>query len=432
MKVVIIGNHAAGLSAAQTLREGDEACSITVVSKEKAPPYSRCLIPFLVSGEKKLTDILFKPEGFYERHCVTPLLGLEALRVFPRENKVLLEDDRKVEYDFLIIASGGTVSLPALPGIRNQGVFGFRTLQDAQMIVDYLPEVETAAILGGGPIGIKAALALRERGKRVKLLVSSSSILSQIVGEIEAQMVEEYLKDLGIDIRKRVSPAKLLGAGRVEGLETTEGEKIDCQMVIVGKGVNANKGLVKGTEVQTEYGILVDQHCRTNIPNIFAAGDVTQSQDNVRRERWMNALWPLAVEEGRVAAENVLGKNSVLRPRTSMNSLKIDGLGLMCCGLTGVRERVEGSEEIILRGPGKWNYKRFVLKEDHLIGYVLVGDVAYGGVLSSLVCRQVELGKFREHLCGGRFDFASILPLIKENRETFAEPEYQEVLAFCE
>jgi NAD(P)H-nitrite reductase large subunit len=284
MKVVIIGNHAAGLSAAQTLREGDESCSITVISKENVPPYSRCLIPYLVSGEKGLKDILFRPQDFYEKNSIKTMLGTEAIRVFPKENKVLLADDHRVEYDFLIIATGGTVSFPALSGIKAKGVFGFRTLGDAQKIIDYLEYVETAAVLGGGPIGIKAAFALRKRGKKVKVLVSSPSILSQIVGDDEAKILEEYLTELGIQIITRASPAKILGTKRVEGIETTEGRKIDCQMVIVGKGVTANKDLARGTEIKTEYGIIVDEHCRTNIHNIYAAGDVTQSQDTVKRK----------------------------------------------------------------------------------------------------------------------------------------------------
>ncbi|MDH7499019.1 MAG: FAD-dependent oxidoreductase, partial [candidate division NC10 bacterium] len=284
---------------------------------------------------------------------------------------------------------------------------------------------------GGGPIGVKAALALHKRGKKVKLLVASGSILSQLVADKEAKILEEHISELGIEIIKRVSPAKILGPERVEGVETTEGEKIGCQMVIVGKGVNANKDLTKGTEIQTEYGILVDDHCRTSISNIFAAGDVTQSLDSVRKERWMNALWPLAAEEGRVAAENIMGEDSVLSPRTSMNSLKIEELGLMCCGLTGARERVEGSEEILLRGAGKWDYKRFVFKDDRLIGYVLIGDVSHGGVLTSLVCRQVDVGRVKRQFWSGKYDFASMLPLIRENKESFAQPEYREVLAFC-
>ncbi|MDH7498902.1 MAG: FAD-dependent oxidoreductase, partial [candidate division NC10 bacterium] len=149
MKVVIIGNHAAGLSAAQTLREKDEACSILVISKEDVPPYSRCLIPYLVSGEKGLKEILFKPEDFYQKHAIDSLLGSEVIRILPRQNEVLLEDGQKVNYDFLIVATGGKVSFPALPGIKAKGVFGFRTLRDAQRIVDYLGQVETAAVLGG-------------------------------------------------------------------------------------------------------------------------------------------------------------------------------------------------------------------------------------------------------------------------------------------
>ena len=144
----------------------------------------------------------------------------------------------------------------------------------------------------------------------------------------------------------------------------------------------------------------------------------------------MNALWPLAVEEGRVAAENVLGTKASLRERTSMNSLVIEDLPLISCGITGAREKVEGSEEVTIKGPGRWKHRRFILKNNVLIGFVLVGDVVHAGVLTSLVRKGINVEEIKERLLSGKFDFASILPLVRKNSERFYEKEYKEVLAF--
>lgn len=430
MKVVIIGNHAAGLSAAETLRRGDRACRITVISNEDVPPYSRCLIPYLVSGEKEVQNILFKPTDFYKANSIDAMLGAEAVRVLTSEKQVLLASGQRVRYDALIIATGGSSAPLNIPGTEKQGVFGFRTLEDAQRIAAYSDTVDSAVVLGGGLVGLKAALALHERGRKVRVVVGSPYVLSQIIGDIEGAIFEQHLAKLGIEVISRTNPARIMGEEKADGIETTEGKRIEGKLVIVGKGVRSNKDLVKGTDIKAEHGILIDERCRTSVPDVYAAGDVAESPDTVRKQRWTSALWPHAVEEGRVAAENILGKESSLGGRTSMNSFVLGGLPLVTCGLTGAREKVEGAEEILVKGPGGFESRRFVLKDNRLVGFALVGKVANAGILTSLVKKDVNLEKVKHRLAAGEFDFAAMLPVIRENADRFKEPEYQEVLSF--
>jgi len=428
MKVVIIGNHAAGISAAETLRQRDPSCEVLVISIEDTPPYSRCMLPFLVSGERDLDEILYRPRTFYEDLNIRTMFGVEVARVLASEKQVLLSDGQRIDYDALVIANGGTPSLPRIPGIENEGVFGFRNLEDARRIIDFADRIEVVGVLGGGLVGLKAAIALNVRGRKVKVIVGSPNVLSQIIGPHEAAIYERYLTELGIEIMTRNNPALVLGEGKVEGVETTEGVKIPCQMVVVGKGVDANRALVRDSGIKTEYGIVVDDHCRTNLSDVYAAGDIAQSRDDVRGQLWMNSLWPFAIEEGRVAAENILGLDTTLRPRTSMNSFTIGQLRLITCGLTGAREEIEGAEEITTTGPGKNDGRRLVLKDNRLVGFALVGDVRHAGVLTSLVTRGLDLSSVKDGIVAGRYDFASIVPFIRDNQATFTEPEYQEVL----
>ena len=143
---------------------------------------------------------------------------------------------------------------------------------------------------------------------------------------------------------------------------------------------------------------------------------------------WMNSLWPFAVEEGRVAAENILGRDATLRPRTSMNSFTVGELCLITCGLTGAREEVQGAEEITTTGPGRNDGRRFVLKDNRLVGFALVGDVRHAGVLTSLVTRGVDVSSVKDEIVSGRYNFSTILPLIRNNPGKFTNREYQEVL----
>ncbi len=428
MNVVIIGNHAAGLSAAETLRRNDKECKITIISKEQTPPYSRCLIPYIVSGEKQTDEILFRPEDFYQSNSIETMFGKEVVRVLADEKAVLLADGDKVSYDSLIIAAGGSPATLKVPGSQNDGVFVFRNLDDADRIMQYSENAKRAVVLGGGLVGLKAAVALNKRGLDVTVMVGSPNVLSQIVSAHEAEIFEEHLNALGIEVATRNNPSLIMGDGKVEGVETTEGRKFPCEMVIVGKGVRANIGIVEGTNIETEYGIVVDEHCRTSVDGVYAAGDVTQSPDNVRGQSWTNALWPHAVEEGRVAAENLLGIDSPLRPRTSMNAFTIGELALISAGLTGAREEVEGAEEMAFKGPQKDHGRRFLFKNGKIVGYALVGDVRNAGVLTSLVSRGADVTKVKDSIMQGKFDFPSMLPVIRDNSEKFAEPEYQEVI----
>jgi len=431
MRVVIVGNHAAGLSAAQTLRRRDASCEIVMISKEDVPPYSRSLISYLVSGKKEIEGILHKPASFYGENAIKTMFGVEVVRVLADRREVLLASGERVGYDALILAHGGVPVAPNIPGIENRGVFAFRNLSDAVAIADYCKSgILSAAVLGGGLVGLKAAEALNNLGKKTQVIVGSPNILSQIAGPLEAEIFEEHLAGQGIEIVTRTLPAKILGDGKVEGVETTEGRKHKCQLVIGAKGVKANTGLVEGSGIKTQYGIVVDEHCQTSVPGVYAAGDVTQSIDTVRKDTWTNALWPHAVEEGRVAAENILGLGTRLKDRTMMNSINLYGLPMISCGLTGARDAAPGAEVVSVKGPGARQSRRFVLKDNCLVGFALVGAVEHAGVLTSIVRKGVDIAEVKDQVLSGRFDFASLYPFLKKNRERFDEPEYEEVFAF--
>jgi nitrite reductase (NADH) large subunit len=432
MNVVIVGNHAAGLSAAETLRAGDPSCDIVVISNEDTPPYSRPLIPGLVSGKRTIEDILHKSATFYEERSIETMFGVEVVKVLPDRREVTLANGETVSYDALILANGATPIFPRVAGIDKKGVFPFRTLSDARNVADYCREqgVESAIVLGGGCVGLKSAEALNDLGKKVRIVVGSPNVLSQVAGPKEAGIFEDYLRSQGIEVLTGTTPETVLGDERVAGLETSDGRKFDCQLIIAAKGVSANKGIVDGTGIETEYGILVDEHCRTSVPDVYAAGDVAQTFDVARKETWTNSLWPHAVEEGRVAAESILGKDSAIKGQPTMNAVGVYDHAMISCGMTGARDVVEGGEETAVNGPGEREFRRYILRDNRLVGFVLAGQVAHAGVLTALVRKQVDIGEYKEGILAGRYDFSSLYPLIKEQPEAFNEPEYREVASF--
>lgn len=430
MEIVIIGNHCAGVTAAESLRKLDKTCRITMISKEDNPPYSRCLVNYIISGKKEINDILFRPADFYRTNSINTIFGVEVTNIYPDKKEVLLNTQVSIKYNKLLIATGASPVMLGVQGENNDGVFVLRSIEDAIKIKKYSNNIMTAVVFGGGLVGIKAAAALSELGKKVKLIVSSSGILSQNLDADEAEIVENYLISNGIEIIKHTSISEILGSGKVEGVKTSRGEIIDCQMVVVGKGVEANKSLIKGTQIEAGQGIIVDNHCRTSVPDIYAAGDVVQNTDNVRKSIWTNSLWPFAAEEGRVAAENMLGKDSVLRERTSMNSLNLLGLPVITCGLTGMREKITDAEKITIKEKNKKTFQKFIFKGNKMVGFVLIGNIKDAGVLNTIVRKEIDISNAKDSIRNGKFDFASMLPVFLDDCEKFnddTEKEFKQI-----
>jgi NAD(P)H-nitrite reductase large subunit len=426
LKNIIIGSSAAGISAAETLRREDPTCEIIMISDEPNPLYSRPLISYYLAGELPEERIYYRPPDFYERNRIEAHLGRRAVRVEPRANRVILDNGEELEYDNLLLANGASPTFPEIEGLDKAGVFGFRRLSDAKEMLAMLPQVKQAVVLGGGLVGLKAAVGLKARGVDVTVAVGSPHLLSQMVDARAGEIYRALLEEHGIKVATGMEPAKILGDGRVTGVLMESGEELPAQLVVVGKGVRANLEPVEGTEVRYDYGVIIDEHCRTNIPNIYAAGDVAQSYDVVRGRHWTNALWPCAVEQGRVAALNMAGKEAVYRGSMGMNSVQFFDLPVISAGLAGLRERDFDSE--LIDQPGPRVYKRLVLRGDRLVGFILVGEIENAGIIRSLVERGVSVAELKDRLLRESFGFSEVMPLIEGRGERFPEREYQELI----
>ncbi|MFQ5855025.1 MAG: NAD(P)/FAD-dependent oxidoreductase [Anaerolineae bacterium] len=426
MKHVIIGASAAGISAAETLRQEDPTCEITMISDEPNPLYSRPLISYLLAGELPEERLAYRPSDFFEQNRIEALLGHRAVRVEPEADRVMLDTGEKLEYDNLLIATGASPKLPGIEGGDQPGVLGFRTLEDAKTILRALPELNQALVLGGGLVGLKVAVGLKARGMDVTVAVGSPHLLSQMVDAGAAAIYRELLEEHGINVATGMRAAVILGDGWVEGVRMESGEEFPAQLVVAGKGVYANMDLVKGTQVRCDYGILIDEHCRTNVKNIYAAGDVAQSYDLVRDEYWTNQIWPCAVEQGRIAVLNMAGREAIYQGSMGMNSIQFFDLPVISAGLAGLREK-DFDEELIER-PSPQVYKRFVFRGNRVVGFVLVGDIKSAGIIRSLVANGANVKEVKGQLLKDTLNFSEIMPLIEDQSERFTEQEYRELI----
>jgi len=427
MNYVIVGGSAGGVSCAETLRRHDKEADISLISDEAFALYSRCLLTYLIAGTIDESKLYFKDKNFYRENNIKTYLGKKVVSIDAKKKSVSLEDGTKIPYDKLMLATGASPQRIDAPGMDKKGVFTVREIDDAHAILEMLENVKEVCVLGGGLVGLRIAYALRQRKKGITVVVKSPQVLSQMVDADAARIIASILEKNGIKIMTGVEAKEIIGGKTVEGIVLDNGERLNCQLVIIGKGVKANTQLATSCGLKVEYGIVVDEFLRTSDENIFAAGDCAETFDVARGERRINALWPCAVEQGEVAALNMLGKKQIYDGSLSMNSVDFFGLACISMGITKVKKEEKDYEIISKEAEGKY-YKKFILKENRIVGMVLVGDIKPAGIVCALIKNKVDISSIKHLLLEEAFNYAKIMPLVKEFQERFKQEEFQDTI----
>jgi NAD(P)H-nitrite reductase large subunit len=416
---VIIGNSAAGIAAVEVIRRADKESKITVVSDEEYSSYCRCLISYYLAGDIKEEKLFYRPENFYKENNIELLLGREVTRVTPKKNHIILGDKEQIGYDYLLVATGASAKFPELKGIKKEGVFGFRTLKDAKDIAGLLPVVKSVCVLGGGLIGLKAAYALKKRNIDVKVIIKSKQVLSQVLDFPAAQLVQKKLEENGIEVILGQDASEIISdEGEIKAVKLDSGKVLAASLVIVGKGVSPNIDPVKDTEIKINEGIISNNNLQTNIPNIYAAGDVAETFDMTLGGFCVNALWPLAVEQGRIAGTNMAGGKINYAGSLGMNSLEFFGLPTVSLGLFRPKDPKE-YEEIKMMEEKQQIYKKLVLKNNVLVGAVLVGDINKSGLFLRLINERIDVSSFKDKLLQENFGYPDIMDFTKDKEQVY-------------
>jgi len=416
---VVIGNSAAGIAAVEAIRQADKESKITVVSDEDYSSYCRCLISYYLAGDIREDKIVYRPDSFYKENNIELLINKKVIRVDPKKNRVVLADKSQLGYDFLLIATGASSKFPELKGIKKEGVFGFRTLKDAKDIAGLLPVVKSVCVLGGGLIGLKAAYALKKRKIDVKVIIKSRQVLSQVLDSEAAQLVQKKLEENGIEVILGQDVTEIISdEGEIKAVKLDSGKALGVSMVIVGKGVSPNIDLIKDTAIKVNEGIISNNNLQTSIPNIYAAGDVAETLDIASGEFSINALWPIAVEQGRIAGANMAGGNLNYDGSLGMNSLEFFGLPTVSLGLFRPKNS-EGYEEIKMTADNGQVYKKLILKNNFLVGAVLAGNINNSGLFLRLIREKIEVSSFNDKLLQENFGYPDIMDLVKDKEQVY-------------
>lgn len=426
MQYVIIGSSAAGISAVEAIRTKDKDSKIIVISDEKKPLYSRCLISYLLAGTIDEKKIWYRKDNFFKNNKVDALLGVRAKEISVKKKEALLDNKEKVKFDKLLIATGASPKLEDMPGIDKKGIFPLRTIEHTIEIQAMLDNVKSVAVLGGGLIGLRAAYALKIRGKDVSVFVKSESILSQITDKSAAGIMQKRLEEKGIKIFTGVATKEITGGKSVKGVVLDNGSKHACELVIIGKGVSPNIEIAKDAGIKTNRGILTNDYLETNVKDIFAAGDVSEANDIALGESSINAIWPTACEQGRIAGLNMAGEKEKYQGSLAMNSIEFFGLPVISVGIT--RPKNSAYEELVKKDTAMNIYKKVVLKDGIITGVIFVNSIENIGIIGALIKNKVDIAGIKDIILEDYFDYGKVMPFIKRSKKGFKEPEFKETV----
>ena len=412
-KYVIVGASAAGIGAVEAIREVDPAGSIAIISEETCPQYSRPMISDFVSGKADFHKMKCRTDDFWKENNVEALTGKKATALNLNEKTVQLESGEKVAYEKLLLATGGKPFVPKMEGSDKDGVFTFTTIGDAQRLAAKIDSInaKAAVVIGAGLIGISVTEALMKRGLKVTMVELQEKILSLLLDAKASDLVEAVVKKAGVNIVTGQSVQKILGKpdneGAVGGVILTKGDQVPCDLVIVAIGVVPRTELVTGTAVKINRGIVVDNMMQTNVPDVYASGDVAEAYDFIMNQNRLLPLWPLAVLEGQVAGYNMAGKKTTYMGGTNMSSLKYFGIPIVSIGLANPKE--DPALEVLVKHDAEHNvYKKLVLKNNVIVGLTLVNCIERAGVLFYLMKNTINVKKFKQKLLSDDFGLATL------------------------
>lgn len=409
MNILIIGNSAAGTGAIEAIRKYDLASSIVQISDEVHPIYSRCLLSYYLAGAITEKGLNYRDSNFHEKMKVDLQNGRRAVELDSRHKQVTCNDGSVYGYDRLLISTGASAKIPRDLPTETGAIFILRTVDDVEKIKQKLSRAACAVVLGGGLIGMKAACALNECGLDVKVIVRSDHVLSQMIDAGAAQIITSRLQEEGIEVLPETDLSGVeVRNGRLVSVKTDADRVIQCELLIVAKGVHPNTALIEHTDIKKRLGIETNRYMQTSDENVYAAGDVAETFDIATGEYGINALWTCAVQQGRIAGTNMIGRRTAYDGTLGMNSLTVADVPLISFGITSPKDKSK-YRMLVRSDPARGIYKKIVVEDKRVKGIILVGKTENAGVLLSLIRHRTDVSGFEEELLNDRFNFGKML-----------------------
>ncbi len=407
---VIIGNSVAAMGAVEGIRSVDADRPITIISNESHHTYSRPLISYLLGRKVGDDDMLYRPPDFYDKNNIRAWLGVEVIGVDPRAGTLETADGRTIGFENLLIATGGKPIVPPdVEGAEAPGVFAFTTWDDARRIQEYIEErqVESAVVVGGGLIGLKSMEGLVQLGIRTTIVELADRILGATFDDTASAMARRRLEQSGVTVLCGNTVTSVEGTEEgLKGVVLRDESRIECSLVIFAIGVRPSVDVVRGTDIEVDRGILVDERMRTSADGIYAAGDVAQADLLLGDGKLPIPVFPNAARQGRIAGVNMAGGEARWRGGIAMNAVEVLGLPTVSVGLTSPGD--DQCEILSELNEEEEQYRKIVLRDDRVVGAIFIGDIDRAGIITGLVRERIDVSEFKDLLLTKEFGLLSL------------------------
>lgn len=414
MRYLILGNSAAGLTAVDAIRERDRDGPITVVSREPEPAYSRVALPYVLSREKQVPQITLRGAEYYEANGVELIAGVGASAVDTNTKTVTLEDGRRLQYDRLLIATGSASRVPPVRGIEDAGVCYHWTLADTRKIEAKLNGARSCFVIGAGFISLLTVSALvKVANLKYTVVEMADQVMPQLLDEPAGRALESAMRKKGIEVILGDTVASIERRAAGYGITLKSGATHTADMIVVGAGVRPNVGFLREWGLDIARGVLVNERQETNLPGVYAAGDCAEGFDFLSGERAVHAIWPTAIDQGRVAGANMAGDSQTYPGSLSWNVTELFGITMASVGefrdvgLNGVRPW----EPVVFQNPSANTYRKLLLDGGRIVGAVVIGNAQHVqdlGVVQAMIRRKTDISRWRHMLAGERINYGML------------------------
>lgn len=411
-KYLIIGSSHAGLSALDAIRTLDESGTVTLVSRENAVPYSPTILPYVVSGDVPPEKLALRDADYFEKMNAAFRKNDAVVKVDTAKKTVKLASGEDIQYEKLLIATGANAAIPPFPGIDTVKYQVLRTLEDAQHIRTDMEKAKSAIVLGAGLIAMHSAENLAHAGLQVTLVVRRKVSLFAYFDGAAARMIEGVFAANGVRIALGYGIEKI-APGKEGGVVVTlqSGEELHADLLHLATGVKPRVDFLEGAGIEIDQGILVDSLMRTNVTDVWAAGDVAQAPGFFDPGKTINATLPNASVQGRIAGMDMTGDTGV-KPylgSSGLNTFNFFGHHGFSVGLGTVTESTDEIEVNTTFLPSGMRYQKLVFRDNKLVGVSAINAKLDPGVLRELIQREIDLSNIKEKFTNAPLETGRLL-----------------------
>jgi NAD(P)H-dependent nitrite reductase small subunit len=393
-RLVVIGNGPAAMRTIEELMElAPKGYEITIFGAEPHHTYNRILLSSVLAGEKTTEDIVTHPPQWFADQGITLHLGDPVVRIDRAKRCVHGQSGITCSYDRLLIATGSAPLVLTVPGKTLPGVLTFRDLQDVDAMVQMAKPDRPAVVIGGGLLGLEAAIGLAQHGMKVTVVHLSAVLMNRQLDAHAGELLRAELEGRGVKFCMSAKTTAVLGTERVTALQLADGRELPAHLVVMATGVRPNIELAKAAGLRTDRGILVDDTLQTFDPSVYAVGECVQHRNSTYG--LVAPLW----EQARVCAAH-LAERGVRRYGGSRVSTKLKVTGIQVFSAGDFSED-SGAESLVLRDPKRGIYKRLFIDQDRIRGAVLYGDTRDGSWYFDLINEGRDIGSMRDQLLFG-------------------------------